>query len=528
MKTSFIQWTLFLAVATTGLTACTNEDNFKENTVEDGANLPEGYFRATFFPQADKGGNNTRAAVNGTSDQIQSLICLIYQKQADGSYTYYTKDDNIIEYTGTTGKVDAQLYTWPFKDKQVQFDLPVGDYKAVFVGNSDKKLFSRQGENEILTGYQDGFSTARINMPEIGPAGYNKYNMPYLCTVDFSSANPSPDVLLQRVVAQNVYGRDFINTNEAVNKLVNNIVSEIRRNQLTTDVVKGLLHSKILDALSNATGLDVIAGSLTAVVDRLVNLLLGDIVEALNKLLLDEITTRLENSLNGIGGGNGLIGLGYLLNPWTVVNNVDVTFESLPKSIDFNRVARASYSNKTWTFPVTKASDNSSSLSVVSLCGEEKLTSIDVNSNDATMNSILKSALAQLDEQALNGLLVNIHTPLAYTQNSNLQYSTRYELLNLMLKDNSETNDKLGLNLNLNKIVDIESLVKKLLGDNIITGLIGGLTNQLVEPLTKALDKVVLALDIKLPNLGIGNIKVDGGWNATQVSDGTIAPNTAK
>ena len=116
----------------------------------------------------------------------------------------------------------------------------------------------------------------------------------YLCTVDFSPANPSPNVLMQRAVAENVYGRDMIDDNKAVSMLVDNLVKQIRENNLTTDIVKGLLKSSILDALSKATGLDVIAGSLTTIVDRLVNMILGDVVEALNEQLLKEVTKRLE------------------------------------------------------------------------------------------------------------------------------------------------------------------------------------------------------------------------------------------
>lgn len=139
-------------------------------------------------------------------------------------------------------------------------------------------------------------------MPEMGPKGFNQYNMLYLCTVDFSPANPSPSVLMQRLVSDNVYGRDMIDDNKAVSMLVDNIVKQIRDNNLTTDIVKGLLRSSLLEALSNATGLDVIAGSLTTVVDRLVNMILGDVVEALNEMLLQEVTKRLEAALKEKAG----------------------------------------------------------------------------------------------------------------------------------------------------------------------------------------------------------------------------------
>lgn len=106
-----------------------------------------------------------------------------------------------MKYEGTVGNITPQIYEWPLK-QEINFELPNGDYKAVFVGNADKNLFINQQDNEILTEYNGNFASARINMPEMGPKGFNQYNMFYLCTVDFSPANPSPNVLMQRAVAK--------------------------------------------------------------------------------------------------------------------------------------------------------------------------------------------------------------------------------------------------------------------------------------------------------------------------------------
>ena len=526
MKASYIGLLLCAAIA---FTSCDNDtdsllDKPTSGNVE--GNVPEGYFRATFFPQPAGLAANTRATVNGNSEQIQSLVCLIYQKQADGTYKYHT-EKTVLKYEGTVGNIKPQTYEWPLK-QEINFELPNGDYKAVFVGNADKNLFIDQKDNEILTGYNGDFASARINMPELGPKGFNQYNMFYLCTVDFSPANPSPNVLMQRVIAGNVYGRDMIDDNKAVSMLVDNLVKQIRENNLTTDVVKGLLRSALLDALSKATGLDVIAGSLTTIVDRLVNMLLGDVVEALNEQLLKEVTKRLEAALKGEGGaGNSLLGLNYILNPWTTVNAVDVTYSSLPKSIDFNRTCRSYYPEITWkNIPVTKI-NNLGKLNVFSLCGEGKLTRINVNRDSDEYKFLLASLLEKLDEQALNGLLVDIHKPLGYQMQSNLQYSTTFELLNLTLSDFSEdkTGEPLELNIKLNDIVNLEEVVKQLLGDNILSGIVGGLTNQLLQPLLEALNNVVIKpLNIRLPELNLNNIQLEGSWDATYVSDGTIAP----
>lgn len=530
MKTSYIGLIFCAAIA---LSSCDNGtdvllDEPASNNVK--GSVPEGYFRAAFFPQPAGTAVNSRAAVNGDSEQIQSLICLIYQKQADGTYRYCT-EKAVLQYVGNAGNINPQTYRWPL-EQEVSFELPNGDYKAVFVGNADKNLFVDQKDNEILTAYNGDFASARINMPEKGPQGFNQYNMFYLCTVDFSPANPSPSVLMQRVVANNVYGRDMIDDNKAVSMLVDNIVKQIRENNLTTDVIKGLLRSALLDALTNATGLQVIAENLTTIVDRLVNMILGDVLEKLNEVLLSEVTKRLEAALQGKGGGNNnLLGLNYILNPWTTAGAVDVTYSSLPRSIDFNRTCQSLYNETTWMNILVAKNNNIGTFAVTSLCGEGKIKEINVNQSSTGYTKLLAPILNNLDNKVLNGLLVNIHVPLGYTQQSNLQYSTTYELVNLTLSDFSEdsTGEPLELNIKLNDIVNIEDLVKQLLGDNILTGIVGGLTNNLLQPLIDALNNVVIKpLDIRLPGLNLNNIVIEGSWDVTRVSDGSIAPSVTE
>ena len=125
--------------------------------------------------------------------------------------------------------------------------------------------------------------------------------------------------------------------------------------------------------------------------------------------------------------------------------------------------------------------------------------------------------------------------PLNYTQESNLQYSTSYELLNLTLNDFKKVTDSnapnyatpVGVTISLKDIVNLEELVKRLLGDNILSTIVGGLTDKLLEPLVEALNQVVIKkLDIQLPGLGLSNIVLEGTWDATYVSDGTVAPTT--
>ena len=532
MKTSWIKRACCLAVLGMSLTACDKDSvlSEQETVVPGGEKIPKGYFQATFFPQPEGKETASRKPVQGTSTQIQSLICLIYQKQTDGTYTFY-KEEKVVEYTGNVGNVTPQTYEWPLKHA-LQFTLPDGDYKAVFAGNVQKELFPEKNSNqaypdgnELLTSYHAGFGDARIHMPEVGPKGFNAYNQFYLCVVDFNQHNPKPNVLLQRVVSKSVYGRSMIDANEALTGLVRHLVDQVRANDLTTEVVRALLHSSLLEVLKPLEGL---TGIVTGVVDRLVNLLLGDVLKFLDELLFRKVLEALQTSLFGTAGVNesGLAQLGFLLNPLTTVNTLDLTYESMPRSIDFNRTCRSFYPKTTWKALPTEEVNNQRTCSVISLCGDAKLAEINVDKNLSEWQQ-LAPLLQGVDDKVLNGLLVNIHVPLAYAQQSNLQYTTGYELLNLTLSNFEPEPNKepVDLKIKLSEVVDIGVLVNRLLGDNLITGIIGGVTDHLVQPLVDALGKVVIkGLDITLPGLNLSNIIVNGSWDATHVSDGTIAP----
>ena len=487
-----------------------------------------GHFRATFF--ACNQNPATRAAVSGSSEQIQSLLCILYKKEADALYTFY-KDTVVIDYKGTVGTVTPQTYHWPLEAK-VTFDLPNGEYKAVFVGNTDPELFPEQytlggaSLEPVLTGYKDGFTSARIHMPQKGPAAFCPYNMFYLATVDFNQNNPNPYVLLQRIVTNNVYSRNAVDTKKSIETLVDNIVSQIRENQLTTDIVRGVLHSNLLYALTNTVGLDLALTTVTAIVDRLVNELLGGVLSKLNDILLSKLLSKLETSLNGqAGGSGGFDGLGYILNPWTTASNADLVFASMTESVNFNLASCTAYkANVEWNdIPIVKDRYNNGSISVTCLGGTEQISQINVG-NNGQYPELLRPILTGLDDKVINGLLVNIHAPLKYTMESNLQYDTDYELLDITLNDHSVTADTVNVHIPLTDIVDLKALVSSILGDGIISGLVGGVVDGLVSPIEQALHITLDFVGVKLPNLGIGNIAIRGTWDATYVSDGTVAP----
>ena len=61
-------------------------------------------------------------------------------------------------------------------------------------------------------------------------------------------------------------------------------------------------------------------------------------------------------------------------------------------------------------------------------------------------------------------------------------------------------------------------LLSNLLGDLLGGDLLGLLLSPLLETVTEVLRTTTFVLDIKLPDLGIHNIVIEGGWDPTTSS----------
>ena len=617
-----------------------------------GGYLADGYFRATFFPQ--QGSTLTRAEdgtvitqpkgdeLRGYSKAIQTLKCFVYQEQNNGEYLLIAEKD-VIEYNQST----QNNVLWPLAT-EVSFDLPNGNYKAVFVGNASDKLFPPL-KNKILTGVDEGdkFEDARLNMPEtenglaifedVDEGGKDIHNMLYLCTVDFNQDNfngnkKPPYVLMQRVVSQHVYGRDFLDTNNSVNILVNNIVDSIVKGNLLKSTLEGILRNRLLtivtnlvdgvvsDALTILTPLYAVANALklvlglgyaleaaldlfkngitepivnlvSGIVDELVKYLLGPILDQLNQQLVGPLTNALNNTLTA--NSESLLGLHYLLNPWQHVNNVDIQYSSLTKSIGFDRTVKDYYTNTdNARFSAVSVVDGPVSLHatsdekvrnvyVTTLSGigqknqsQHLLSEINVNNDkiDQDLLGILLGGLLDtVDDKLLNGLLINIHKDLEYDAQSNLQYETRCEFINLTLSnyEPDDSGEKVSIKLELGDVLQddaVEELLTGLLGANGILGdllkpitdLLDGISIALgpiivagnyltgidLDKLLKLIDNILAALigdsegnggvvgelveslseglDIYLPALNVNTIEINGSWDKTEVSNGEV------
>lgn len=533
-------------------TGCEKEA-FVDKTIENGngqgaaneTEVPEGYFVANLMPTTC---DFSRALVNGKSTAVQSLRFLLFKKQTDDDgqekYVYY-KPDNADESFGIvfgatnlgSGLVN-QSYIWPLADDykdRLTVTLPVGDYRVVFLGNMMESQFTGQDENSDIVYLSDGeYDNVRINLPSNGPQAFYPMtndivyqNAFYMGAADFNINNPSPKIVLQRLVSQSTFSRDLIDTNDAVGMLVQSIVDQIKDGQLSTDIVKGVLRTNLTKILEPLLG-DSLLYPLTTVVDRLVNILLGDLVNVLHEAVLEQVTDLVEKELLSEQNRGALYSI---LNPWSPVGSIDAKV-ALAKSIDLNRRVK-SYSDPLLIKNITVKEDNDKApnFTITSLNGP--FTLIEAKVHDTKANglnnaiNVLRPAATE-DDALLAGLLINIKTSLAYTQESNQRYTTKYDLLNLKLTDSSpqDKGETINIKTALSEVLDADKLTTAILGDGILSGVLSGLlsgVDGLEESLLGPLQSSLLKnLDLRLPNIAIGNISLDGRWDVTRQDDNTI------
>ena len=550
MKMKYNRWLLMLMCASFAFTGCEKEDlpeNGTEQGTGDDTKVPEGYFVANLMPTTY---DLSRGLVTGESTAIQSLRFLIFKKETDDDgkekYMYYNPNNDasfgiVFEAENQSGLVN-QTYTWPLDGRyyngKLTVTLPVGDYRVVFLGNMMTDQFTRQEETSDIVYIGNGeYDNVRINLPSAGPqaffyptlTGGSVYqNAFYMGSADFNINNPSPKIVLQRLLSQSCFSRDLIDTNEAVGMLVQSIVDQIKDGQLSTDIVKGVLRTNLTKILEPLLG-DNLLYPLTTVVDRLVNILLGDLVNALHEAVLTQVTELVNKELLAEDNNAALYSI---LNPWSTVGSIDATV-ALAKSIDLNRRVKSYYDSFTINKIAVENKDKAPNFTITSLNGpftliEAKVTDTGSNGLNNAIK-ILRPAVGEIDDALLAGLLINIKTSLAYTQESNQRYTTKYDLLNLKLTDSSPEKDGETINVStaLSTVLDSKKLTQAILGDGILSGILTGVTG-IVDDLVKGLlgeeseTSLLNNLDLRLPNIAIGNISLDGRWDVTRQDDNTI------
>lgn len=539
-----------LMCASFAFTGCEKED-LPENGTEQGTGneteVPEGYFVANLMPTTY---DLSRGLVTGGSTAVQSLRFLIFKKGTDDDgnekYMYYEPENAdesfgiVFEAENQSGLIN-QTHIWPLDGRdyngKLKVTLPVGDYRVVFLGNMMTNQFTGQADNSEIVYLSDGeYDNVRINLPSAGPQAFYPaltttndvyQNAFYMGTADFNINNPSPKIVLQRLLSQSCFSRDLIDINEAVGMLVQSIVDQIKDGQLSTDIVKGVLRTNLTKILEPLLG-DSLLYPLTTVVDRLVNILLGDLVNALHEAVLTQVTDLVENELFAESNKDALYSI---LNPWSTVGSINAKV-ALVQSIDLNRRVKSYYDSFTINKIAVENKDKAPNFTITSLNGpftliEAKVTDTGSNGLNNAIG-ILRPGVQQIDDALLAGLLINIKTSLAYTQESNQRYTTKYDLLNLKLTDSSPEEDGETINVStaLSTVLDSEKLTQAILGDGILSGILSGLVggvDKLVNTILGNGETSLLEnLDLRLPNIAIGNISLDGRWDVTRQDDNTI------
>jgi hypothetical protein len=464
-----------------------------------GAQVPEGYFVATF----STGGTRALNPIEGADGRIQTLKYIVFKSTGE-----YVKERKI----NVTG-------TWPLADGVIRDTLPIGSYKAVFLGNVDPTLFA--STDPLVTGYQTGYANARISLP---PQEFSSNTEYYMATTEFNEVNFSPNIVLQRILTNLQLKRVNVNAQEALNTLRENIVDSYR------NVVTNTLHTVLDLPLTTALGLAFLGDSagLTATIDAVVAGLVGPILEnIIDPYILTPLINDLASTLNSnTNDEQGILAiLQPLLNPWLAptATAAVATINDFPKAVNFDRTVTDYFADGTQFVYMLDGGDLQSekSLAIKGFAtpnGVYDVQKINVMNRGLigglVFDNIVEGGLL------LDGTFIDITDPLSEADNfgtvfpaTNRFYKSDYAFLSLGLNDYGTANTNgtpLNIKIDLGKIGDIDEL---LAGLPVVGDLSSGLINIISGVLSDVLGLVPIALPINnLPLLGLDNLSLSGGW----------------
>ena len=472
-----------LVVAGSAYLASCSKDSEVESIIDEvesgvGAEeQPEGYFTATFT----SGLYNpiTRAAISGKSSRVQSLRYIIYKKDQNGVYQYYTgKAGNDKYLFGEDGTITEPM-KWPYTPLSVT--LENGEYKVVFLGNMNEKQFvNGEAQNApIVTNYTGKYSDARINLPTvkgfyeetISDGGEGKTsNFFYWDTVEVSTSNPNAEVLLQRIVSKFEMCKETLSSEDKesarvaiLNSITDNVVEYLKSEYGITNLVGGEI-GKITEGVFK-----------TFYIDTLDKMLLTPIVNALaNSLDETELIPLVTEQIDGILKMNeeeNLLDLNALLNPWgTAADYAIVEFNKFPKAVSFDNKAVEFFEasdNDIPRFAYTMSCQTNDAgpknyLRIYGLGGEWDIKRIDATDDEhALISGVLIDET--VDRWLLPGSLHDADANLKHTFGSNRPYNSVYSALalNAYPKDKSDDplKENLKIKINLRRVLNIEQIL---------------------------------------------------------------------
>ena len=462
-------------------------------------NVPEGYFVVSFSPGQD---DVTRAAVTGPDGRVRHLRYVIYKSTGE-----YIKEKVVLQPVNP-------VPTWPFS--AVKDTLPKGQYTAVFLANIEKTMFPIPGTGgstsyaEVLTNYKTTLADARIVLPNAEFTDTSEY---YWAKINFSDASPQPTVLLQRIINMLNLHRNFVDAQTALNQLENNIITQMKYDDLIQTTVNGALPGLLKTALDLGVvgnAVYAVVGGLDGAVNLVKNALLVPVTSALHALLLQQLTNQIGMALTGNANQQGaLAGLGVLLNPWATneAHTAIVTIRNFPKTMDFNLKIKDYYTGDQrfrYTFTGGSVYDEKDIL-IKGFNGTFDVRRINVIKqgliSGLVVDQIIDSSLL------LNGAFIDITDPIQAIVETNYRYKADYSFVDLGLKSyTAQTDGNHSLTLSV-RLGDIANLNGILTGISVLGPLLNGVVKGLIG-------NIVVSVPINLPLLGVDNLTLSGSWSA--------------
>ena len=477
-----------LVVAGSAYLASCSKDSEVENIIDEvedvttpGTEEEDGYFIATL----SSGLYNpiTRAAISGKSSRVQSLRYIIYKKDQNGVYQYYTGAAGNDKYLfGENGTISGPI-DWPYTPLSVK--LENGEYKVVFLGNMNEKQFVN-GENKndsIVTNYKGKYSASRINLPTVkgfyeeavSDGGEGKTsNFFYWDTVEVSTSNPNAEVLLQRIVSKFEMSREILSTEDGSNARV----------ALTSTLTKN-----IFDYLEGDGTITRLIGGQIGDITRGVFVDLG--INALEKMLIDPIVNALINGLedtkiiealtsqiDGVLKGNekydtNLLDLNAVLNPWGYdAEHAIVAFDKQTKSVDLDNKPVdyfVSSENEIPRFAYTVNPNGTvgprTYLQIYGLNGEWKIKRIDAtDKNNGEVPDLISGQIIDnfVDGWLIDGCVHDAAADLTYNFGANNPYHSVFSDVTLNMYPKEFVKDKngdLSVTVNLGNVLSLKNIL---------------------------------------------------------------------
>lgn len=466
----------------------------EENTVS----VPEGYFVVSFngfLPES-------RAGIDKNDTRVQTLRYILYDAAGN-----YVRERVILNTGGTAVK-------WPlpvtFRDT-----LPLGSYRAVFLGNVEKTLFPYANSNatvnysDVLLNYTAKYTDARIYLPNAEFKDNTEY---YWANVTFSNGSNAPYVLLQRIIGMMNVHRNVVDAQTALNKLENNIVTQVGYKNILKTTAQGILTTEVRKIVGNQVPELILLGlgGLDAVVNPVVAALVQPVTDTLYNRLLKGLTNQIGLALSANENQNGLLGvLGELLNPWefSQAHTAIVDIKDFPKSVDFDLMVKEKYTG-VHHFRYDFTSDAffaQKCLYIKGFSGQFNIRNVNVIKQGLVSGVVFDGIVD--GPLLLNGTFVDIRDSLVYTPAVNRRYKADYSFVDLGLtsyQQQTDGNHSLTVSVQLLEIGNIN-------------GLLGGLSilNTILNFVLNPIKNITVSTPLNLPLLGVSNLKLSGGWNVS-------------